>query len=65
MEINILIKSGVSQFFEANMTEKKISFGFKQVKKTQVLITSNAVIDKKDAVEMIDCLEGQTIKIIG
>lgn len=52
-------------YLPEKMTEKKISFGFKQVKKPQILIASNAATEKKESVEMIECLEGQTIKIIG
>lgn len=46
------------------MTEKKISFGFKQVKKQPLLLPTNLDKDKKNDVELIQCLEGQTIKLV-
>lgn len=48
------------------MTEKKISFGFKQVKKQPLLLPFKieSEKDKKNDVELIHCLEGQTIKLI-
>lgn len=46
------------------MTEKKISFGFKQVKKQPMLLPIKVDNDKKNEIEMIQCLEGQTIKLI-
>lgn len=45
------------------MTEKKISFGFKQVKKPLVLLT-NKIEEKKNDIELIQCLEGQSIKLV-
>lgn len=47
------------------MEGKKISFGFSKVKKPIVLSTNNIVKSKKDDIEMIEEIEGQTIKIIG
>lgn len=48
------------------MSEKKISFGFKQVKKQSLLLPSKAEENaKKDnGIELIRCLEGQTIKVL-
>lgn len=48
------------------MTEKKISFGFKQVKKQPLLLPMRieSEKDKKNDVELIHCLEGQTIKLV-
>lgn len=48
------------------MAEKKISFGFKQVKKQPILlpIKQDDDKDKKNGVELIQCLEGQTIKLV-
>lgn len=48
------------------MAEKKISFGFKQVKKQPLLlpIKQDDDKDKKNGVELIQCLEGQTIKLV-
>lgn len=45
------------------MTDKKISFGFSKLKKPALLPGASVV--KKPDVQMIQCLEGQTIKIIG
>lgn len=45
------------------MTEKKISFGFKQVKKQPVLLPIK-IEEKKSDIELIQCLEGQSIKLI-
>lgn len=47
------------------MEEKKISFGFSKVKKPALLPTNNAIKPKDDGKEMIQEIEGQTIKIIG
>lgn len=47
------------------MTEKKVSFGFKQVKK-QPLLLPNLIGENKgknDGIELIQCLEGKTIKV--
>lgn len=48
------------------MSEKKISFGFKQVKKQPLLLPTKIGDDKekKNDIELIQCLEGQTIKLI-
>lgn len=48
------------------MAEKKISFGFKQVKKPLILLPIKHDDDKekKNGVELIQCLEGQTIKLV-
>ncbi|XP_031637491.1 G-patch domain and KOW motifs-containing protein [Contarinia nasturtii] len=48
------------------MSEKKISFGFKQVKKQPVLLPNKIGDDKdkKNDIELIQCLEGQTIKLV-
>lgn len=46
------------------MAEKKISFGFKQVKKQPILLPNNRQNDRNDDIEMIQCLEGKTIKVI-
>lgn len=48
------------------MAEKKISFGFKQVKKQPILLPIKHDDDKdeKNGVELIQCLEGQTIKLV-
>lgn len=53
-----------SQKKKLKMTEKKISFGFKLVKKQPVLLPTKIDIDKKNDIELIQCLEGQTIKLI-
>lgn len=48
------------------MAEKKISFGFSKLKKPALLVpagTSNQT--KKEEIQLIQCLEGQTIKILG
>lgn len=45
------------------MTEKKISFGFKLVKKQPVLLP-NKIEEKKNDIELIQCLEGQSIKLV-
>lgn len=45
------------------MTEKKISFGFKQVKKQPILLP-NKIEEKKNDIELIQCLEGQSIKLV-
>lgn len=45
------------------MTEKKISFGFKQVKKQPVLLP-NKIETKNNDIELIQCLEGQSIKLV-
>ncbi|XP_055324375.1 G-patch domain and KOW motifs-containing protein [Sitodiplosis mosellana] len=45
------------------MTEKKISFGFKQVKK-QLVLLPNKIETKNNDIELIQCLEGQSIKLI-
>lgn len=48
------------------MTEKKISFGFSKIKKPTLLPVVNQNQSKKDSsIELIQCLEGQTIKILG
>lgn len=45
------------------MTEKKISFGFKLVKKQPLLLPNKIEnVEKQNDIEMIQCLEGQTIK---
>lgn len=49
----------------SEMTEKKISFGFSKVKKPPLIQPNNAGKGKLEGIEMIQCLEGQTIKIIG
>lgn len=48
------------------MAEKKISFGFKLVKKQPILLPSkiHSEKDEKNDVELIQCLEGQTIKLV-
>lgn len=46
------------------MAEKKISFGFKQVKKQPNLLPTAKTNNDDDGIEMIDSLEGQTIKVI-
>lgn len=48
------------------MAEKKISFGFKQVKKQPLLLLTSLgkIEEKKNDVELIQCLEGQTIKLV-
>lgn len=46
------------------MAEKKISFGFKLVKKQPILLPIKQDDDKKNGVELIQCLEGQTIKLV-
>jgi len=43
------------------MEPKKISFGFNKTTKKNII---NA-IQKPDKIELIDCLEGQSIKVIG
>lgn len=45
------------------MAEKKISFGFSKLKKPALLPGVNTV--KKPEVELIKCLEGHEIKILG
>lgn len=45
------------------MAEKKISFGFSKIKKPALLPGASGV--KKPDVQLIQCLEGQTIKILG
>lgn len=45
------------------MSEKKISFGFKQVVKLPNLLPV-AITKPNDDIEMIHSLEGQTIKLI-
>lgn len=44
------------------MEEKKISFGFSKIVKKGFIPPP---VKKKEVVELIDCLEGQSIKIIG
>lgn len=47
------------------MSEKKISFGFKQVKKQPLLLPKVEENAKKyNGIELIQCLEGQTIKVL-
>lgn len=48
------------------MAEKKVSFGFKQVKKQPLLLLTSLgkIEEKKNDVELIQCLEGQTIKLV-
>lgn len=45
------------------MADKKISFGFSKLKKPTLL--PGVSQQKKEEVELIQCLEGQTIKILG
>lgn len=48
------------------MSEKKISFGFKQVKKQPLLlpprVKENA--NRDNGIELIQCLEGKSIKVL-
>lgn len=46
----------------AQMTDKKISFGFSKLKKPAFL---PGAVQKREEVQLIQCLEGQTIKIQG
>lgn len=48
------------------MAEKKISFGFKIAKKQSLLLPTkiDTEKDKKNDIELIQCLEGQTIKLV-
>lgn len=45
------------------MAEKKISFGFSKSIKPKLLL--GAATKNDNTIELIKCLEGQTIKIIG
>lgn len=47
------------------MEAKKISFGFSKLSKKPSLIPSKPQQPKDDKVELIDCLEGQSIKLKG
>lgn len=47
--------------FCKRMETKKISFGFSKLSKKPAVISKTPVTEKK--VELIECLEGQTIKI--
>lgn len=47
------------------MTDKKISFGFSKVKKPALLSPAAGSVNKKEEVQLIQCLEGQTIKLLG
>lgn len=50
------------------MADKKISFGFSKVKKPALLPSvagTSSDANKKEQVQLIQCLEGQTIKILG
>ncbi|KAK9694217.1 G-patch domain [Popillia japonica] len=44
-------------------TQKKISFGFSKSSKPTNLLTRKTKEDKKSDVELIECLEGQSIKV--
>lgn len=46
------------------MSEKKISFGFKQVKKQPLLPPVKVEENTNNGIELIQCLEGQTIKVL-
>lgn len=47
------------------METKKISFGFSKVKKPSILPSNNIDKNKMNGIEMIEEIEGQTIKVIG